>query len=234
MLVLQSQSFAQTTESKFKAVWQKHRDTWAKSFTWQEHTVVTDYKQVSENDVYRAGILPDKFREDRGSLDDGNAELQVGSASFTFKKYKQAHKGLASANIEELILGRLYFQSFDAVKSEFGKFKIDITKGRTATWKGRKVLIFGVTNPIDTVSEQIWYDATELYPVRWMYQSTQDQDIQYLGYRKINGVWFPSDRKVYGNRKLRQHTKFLHVSFNSELNPAIFDPEQFGSYHWLQ
>jgi hypothetical protein len=58
-------------------------------------------------------------------------------------------------------------------------------------------------------------------------------DVQYLRYKKTDGVWFPSKRKYYGNGKLYQHTKYEQVRFNIELNPAIFDPDEFGTYHWF-
>jgi hypothetical protein len=188
---------------------------------------------VSENDVYQAGIFPDKFREDQGSPDDGNAVLQVDKTSYTFKKFKLRYKGFVGFNIEKLIFGKMYYQSLDSVIADFAKFKIDISKSRSAIWQGRKVLIFGVTNPIDITSEQIWYDAVNLYPVRIIYPHMGTQDIQYLNYMQIDGVFFPTERKLFGNGKLRYHTTYHKVRFNIDLNRRIFDPQQFGSYHWL-
>jgi hypothetical protein len=46
-----------------------------------------------------------------------------------------------------------------------------------------------------------------------------------MGYKKTDGVWFPSERKYYGNGKLYQHTKYEQVRFSIELDPAIFDPD---------
>ncbi|MEJ2904882.1 hypothetical protein WAE58_20725 [Pedobacter panaciterrae] len=226
---------AQSTIPDFKAVWAAGQQISLKSYTWSEQGTTEQYNQTSSTWArYKAGILPELFREDIGSIDDGNALIQVGKATYTFKKYKQAYSGWPIVHFEDLVFIKMSIQSFDSVKSDFKKIGIDLAKGRQQVWNGRTTLIFGASHPLDEDTDQVWYDAIEKYPVRWRYDSRSGPvDIQYSGYKKIDGVWFPAQRKEYVNKKLHQVVQYERVRFNLHLDPEIFDPGQFGSAHWL-
>jgi hypothetical protein len=229
-----STAFAQNV-STLKDICEQNKKTWPKTLTYAEEVEWTQYVRTENYTNYFALSMPDMFRYDMRNIDDGNSNLFIRDTMYVFKSYKKRSAYKGSEIIDNYIFGRIYSDPFDKVITEFKKVKIDVTKNCKGSWNGKKVIIIGSSTANDVFANQIWYDAVNLYPVRILLNGgRQMSDAQFEQYFKQQNSWFPAVRKEYAGKKLIRNTKYTHVQKNIELSPLIFDPNKFGSYHWLK
>lgn len=202
---------------------------WPKTISFTQNTYIyTDTSKVYQR-WYEIGIFPDYFRIDFDK-EKGNSVIFNGDKQFRFNNHQLTR---TSTNNNPLIylVGGMYFDSASDVKKNLTAMGVDVTRERKDTWKGKKVRIIGQAD-----QSQLWYDAEHLYLVRFK-QKVNNQitmDFDFYGHQNINGNWHETRIDFYQNGKLTQEEIYSDYKTNIEVNPAVFDPNQFGKVHWLR
>ena len=53
-----------------------------------------------------------------------------------------------------------------------------------------------------------------------------------MDYRPLAGAWIAARVEVHSEDKLVFSEDYTEIQANVKLEPAVFDPAQFGSTHW--
>lgn len=221
--------WAQTTiiEKVMKSYGQK----WPRTISFTQNTTLYTPTGEVKQTWYEAGAFPEKFRIDF-DREKGNTVIFTDNKEFYFKAHQLSRTG-ANNNPLIYLLGGMYFEKIDTVKSKLSKIGINTLIESDGTWKGRDILILGAAKG-DTTKSQLWFDAKNLYLVRFINSNGNNQmDVHFSGQKKIGNVWHEMIVDIFQNGKLKQKEEYLDFKTNIKLDEAIFDPNQFGKVHWL-
>jgi len=232
LFALASSAFAQITP-KFKEIHHQFYGQWPKTITFNQKTGFYRADTLTRSQIwYEAGIFPNLFRIDLGDPKDGNAIIYRGDTTYNFRQSKKL-KPAVNPNILVYLLGGMYFETVDQVNQKLAKDGFDLSKGFKSTWKGKEVDIIGVASA-DTTKSQLWYDAKNHYLVRMIQQNEKSRlECQFEDHQKIGKIWHEGNVKIFVNDKLVQTEEYHDFKINVALKPEFFDPEKFGSWHWL-
>jgi len=122
--------------------------------------------------------------------------------------------------------GGLYFYTLEEDEQKLKDMGINLDKFFKTKWKNRPVYVLGADRE-NSVENQIWFDANNLYIVRlltFFNGSSQDQIME--GQVRLNGGWNETRTSIYINDKLvLEQTNSDFVS-DAQVNPSDFDPGQ--------
>lgn len=220
---------AQTTI--IEKVMKNYSQKWPKTISFTQNTTFYTPTGETKQTWYEAGAFPEKFRIDF-DREKGNAVIFNDRKEFYFKEHQLSRTG-ANNNPLIYLLGGMYFEKIDTVKSKLSKLGINMIIESDSTWKGRNILILGATKG-DTTKSQLWFDSKNLYLVRFINNNGNSQmDVHFSGQKKIGSTWHEMIVDIFQNGKLKQKEEYFDFKTNIKLNEAIFDPHQFGKIHWL-
>lgn len=209
----------------------RYGGNWPKAITFTQTTTMYSAKGETKQTWYEAGIFPKYFRIDF-DREKGNTVIFNNDKEYYFKENKLTRTGKIN-NPLIYLLGGMYFDSIDTVKSKLSKSGIDISKESTNVWKGRPVLVIGAKEG-DTISSQLWFDVKEMYLLRFIKNDPKSKmDVRFAGQQKIGDTWHETIVDIYANGKLIQKEEYFDFKTKVKLNEAIFDPNQIGKIHWL-
>jgi outer membrane lipoprotein-sorting protein len=209
----------------------KYAGKWPKTISFTQETTFFRENGVVRQTWYEAGSFPDYFRIDFDRAK-GDAVIFNGDEEFYFKVNVLTKKG-KNNNPLIYLLGGMYFDSLDTAQAKLSKMGIGIDQQTTSIWKGRKAVVLGAKKG-DTTSTQLWFDAKELYLVRYINNENASKlDVHFYGQQKIGSTWHESIVDIFRNGKLVQKEVYRDFKTNIKLDQAIFDPLKFGKVHWL-
>ncbi|TKC07476.1 LolA family protein [Pedobacter frigoris] len=204
---------------------------WPKTLSFTQTTTLFTPKGEVKQTWFEAGSLPNYFRIDF-NREKGNTVIFDGDKEYYFKENKLTRTG-KNNNPLIYLLGGMYFDSIDTVKNKLSKIGVDHTLESTNTWNGKNVLVVGTTKD-DATKTQLWFDAKELYLVRFIQKEENSTlDVHFSGQQKLGNTWHETIVDVYKNNKMLQKEEYSEFKTNIKLDEAIFDPNQFGKVHWL-
>lgn len=226
--------FAQSVHPKLALVHKQYYLRFPKTISFTQQTEIYRADTVFRRQTwYEAGQFPNLFRIDFGHPREGNAVIFRGDSTYNFSKGKLMKPSI-SPNILIYLLGGMYFEPLEQVSQKLTKKGFDVSKGYSATWKGRAVDIVGVSTP-DSTKSQLWFDAKEHYLVRMVEQRDISRlECQFEGHQKTDKVWHETFVKIYSNNKLVQTEAYSNFRTNVTLQPSFFDPNSYGTWHWLK
>lgn len=203
------------------------------TFTQKSTTFKPDGTSSSET-WYEAASLPGKLRIDIGPPSDGNGVLIADGTLTAFKKGEvSATRPLVHLL---LILGfDVYRQAPQTTINQVKGQGFDLTKLHEDTWDGQAVYVVGADKG-DLKSKQFWIQKNNLFFVRLIEPDQQDNtkiaDTRFIDYRQLPVGWIAAGVEFYLDGKKVFSESYTDIQANPKLNPAIFDPKQFGSQHW--
>lgn len=236
--LLLSVAFAITTiaqtDKKFKEIHQQFYGQWPKTITFVQKTAMYRADTVFRTQTwYEAGIFPNLFRIDLGDIKDGNAIIYRGDSTYNIRKFLKL-KPMVDQNILVYLLGGMYFETLDQVTQKLTAQGFDVSKAHKSKWKGRDIDIIG-TATADTTVSQLWYDAKNHYLVRMIQQKPKSRlECQFENHQQIGKMWHETNVKIYVQNKLVQTEEYSDFKTNVALNPDFFNPDKFGSWHWMK
>jgi hypothetical protein len=238
--ILLSLTLAQAQEIRNgETLLQAMHDRYAKS--WYETVTFTQKSTTYNSDGTRkvetwheALLLPGKLRIDIGPASDGNGYVFADGTVTTF----QAGKPSPSRPLINmlLVLGFDVYRQMPETTAKIAKSEgFDLTKIREDTWEGRPVYVVGAEKG-DLRSRQFWVEKDRLLFVRLFEPSPADpkkiRDIRFVDYRSLAGGWIAAGVEVHVDDKEVFSEEYSDIHSDVKLEPAIFDPRQFGSTHW--
>lgn len=225
---------AQTLNPKFKEIHQKFYGKWPKTITFIQKTGFYKADTLNRTQTwYEAGIFPRLFRIDFGDPKEGNGVIYRGDTAYSFRQ-GQKPKPVVNPNILVYLLGGMYYDTADQAFKKLGADGFDLSKTYQTTWNGRTATAFGVASA-DSTKSQLWFDAKDHYLVRMIQQKEKSRlECHFAKHQLINKIWHETEIKIFLNGKIYQTEEYHDFKTNVTLNPDFFDPDKYGSWHWLK
>lgn len=239
---LLSMSFAQAQKADIRtggdllrAMHDRYKDSWYRTTTFTQKS--TTYKPDGTSSAetwYEAASLPGKLRIDVGPASEGNGYLMV-DGNVTIVKDGKVAGTHPYVNIL-LVLGfDVYAQDPEITGKVVAAEGYDLAKLHEDTWEGHPAYVVGADKG-DLKSKQFWVTKDTLLFVRVIEPSRGDpakwDDIRFMDYRPLAGAWIAARVEVHSDDKLVFSEDYTEIQANVKLEPAVFDPAQFGSTHW--
>lgn len=239
LLVISSISvFAQkpkTAEALIRAMHKKYHNNFNANITFiQLNQEFDEAGKVKHSMSFETFHYPGKFRNDIGPQPHKNGYIIVDDMMYTFKDGKMVGKKPCVMDVG-LLTGDIYFMTVDKAIEECKKHGYNLANFREDTWKGKPVFVVGAKDNTDEKSPQFWIDQEELYIVRDINFSEEDnelEDVHYLEHAKVENAWVEERVEIFVKGKLVKKEHYAEVKANNELNLDIFNPDMLGRIHW--
>lgn len=190
--------------------------------------------KVKHSMSFEAFHYPGKFRNDIGPAPHKEGYIVSDDIMYLFKDGKIVSQKPCVMDVG-LLTGDIYFMSVDKAIEECKKHGYDFTKFREDIFRGKPVYVVGGKDKSDEKSPQFWIDQEELYVVRDINFSEEDnelEDIHFLEHAKVENAWVEERVEIFVNGKLVKKEHYAEVKANNELNLDIFDSKKLGQVHW--
>jgi hypothetical protein len=211
---------------------------WFKSVTFIQQTVVTRPDGGADTSTwYEALKSPDRLRIDFGDPKNGNGALYTADSLYVVRGGKVT-RALPSGNPFLPFVAGVYDQPLDITIRQLQPYKIDVSRIREGTSKGRATYIVGSQGPGDTTSPQFWIDRERLIVVRMIVplspaSPAEVADIWLDDYVPVGGGWLATrvDINLGGDR--RQVEQYSSWRANVDLPRDFFVAEKWSEVpHW--
>jgi outer membrane lipoprotein-sorting protein len=181
---------------------------------------------------YEAIEYPDKFRIDFNGTSHGNAAIFRNDSTFRFRNGKLIDQR-TDKNDLLLILGGMFFRKKEDVLQRLKSLNYDLGRFSENTWNKRPVYVIGASKN-DSLINQIWVDRSDLEVVRILSQLSpgEELDIHVQSPMLACGGLLETRYSFYINGKLDQIEEYKEIQSNIQIDPRVFDPQQFGKVHW--
>jgi len=210
-----------------KIMHDRYGGKWYKTFSFNQTTEIYRNDSLKRTETWYENIkFPNDFRIDFGNPGNGNAVIFKNDSSYLFKNSERTGVRL---NDDDLLflLGGMYFYPFDSVLIKMKSFGYDLNKFHENVWKGMPVYVVGANKNQDSVN-QIWIEKENFSPVRLLkYENNTKEEALFENHLKLDGGFTETLVYFYINNKLIQVEKYHDLKANVEINPAIFDIENF-------
>ncbi|MFI5148951.1 MAG: hypothetical protein ACHQRM_04405 [Bacteroidia bacterium] len=234
LFILPGSSIAQisSSESLLEAMLKRYTGKWCKTATFVQATYRPNDSLNKHMTWYEAVEYPDRLRIDFNSISKGNAALFRNDSAYRFRK------GLLQDTRNDkhdmlLILGGMYFRKKEDIISRLATLNYKLDHFSENTWLGKPVYVLGAEKG-DTLNNQLWVDKAELRVVRCISRlsPTEVLDMRVEACIKACGGFMETKLSFYINGQLDQLETYKEVQTGIKIDPAVFDPKQFGKVHW--
>lgn len=210
-----------------KKMYSRYAGKWYKTFSFNQTTEIYRNDSLKRSETWYENIkFPNDFRIDFGNPDSGNAVIFKNDSSYLFRN---SQKTSVRYNDDDLLflLGGMYFYPIDEVLVKIKSFGYDLDKFHEGIWKGMPVYVIGADKNQDSVN-QIWIEKENFSPVRLLkYENNTKEEALFENHVKLDGGFSETLVYFYINNKLIQVEKYHDLKANVEIDPAIFDAENF-------
>ena len=219
-------------EQLIHQMYDRYHGKWYTSFTFVQKTErYRNDSLVQKSTWYEAISYPDKFRIDFGDPKEGNAVIFRNDSVYNFRSGQLKNKSLDKNDLT-FLLGGLYFYTLEEVFAQLKSFHYDLNKFHEDRWDGRDVYVIGALSPQEKTN-QLWIDKENLILVRMIkYDDSSKEEGVFGNHIKAGGGWSETTAVFYVNDKLIQKEFYSDCQANPSLDPALFDPDAFGKWHW--
>lgn len=154
----------------------RHAGNWYKTLTFRQTTTI---RQRDGRDTVQTWYETLRYTPERGTqlridvapLENGNASISTWDSTWVIRADTLA-AARASGNPFLALIEGAYMQPVHETARQLAPLGFDLTKLRTAEWKGQAVWIVGSTDPGDTTSVQFWVEDKHLMVVRIVLANT--------------------------------------------------------------
>ncbi|MEO8764857.1 MAG: hypothetical protein ABI416_11245 [Ginsengibacter sp.] len=210
-----------------KKMHDRYAGKWYKTFTFNQTTEIYSNDSLKRSETWYEHIkFPNDFRIDFGNPDSGNAAIFKNDSAYLFRNGQKVH---VRPDQDDLLflLGGMYFYPFEEVTAKLQSFGYNLDKFHEDTWKGQSVYVIGAAKGEDLVN-QLWIEKENYSPVRLIkYEDSNKQEAYFENHMKLGGGFTETLVHFFINDKLIQVEKYHDLKGDMEINPAIFDPENF-------
>ncbi len=210
-----------------KKMHERYAGKWYKTFSFNQTTEIYHNDSLKRSETWYENIkFPGDFRIDFGNPDSGNAVIFKNDSSYVFKNSQKASVRPDSNDLL-FLLGGLYFYPFDEVTTKMKSFGYNLDKFHEDVWKEMQVYVIGAEKNEDSLN-QIWIEKENFSPVRMLkYENNTKEEALFENHVKLEGGFTETLVYFYINDKLIQVEKYHDLKGNVEIDPKIFDTENF-------
>jgi outer membrane lipoprotein-sorting protein len=215
------------SKETLKKMHDRYAGKWYKTFSFNQTTEVYRNDSLKQTETWYENIkFPNDFRIDFGNPDSGNAVIFKNDSSYFFRSGQIAQVRRYEDDLL-FLLGGMYFYQFDEVTTKMKLFGYDLDKFHEDTWKGKDVYVIGAGKGEDSVN-QLWVEKGNYSPVRMIkYENKNKEEAFFENHVKLGGGFTETLVHFFINDKLLQVEKYHDLKSDVEINPAIFDTENF-------
>lgn len=231
-------SFAQkigSAEELIRKMHKKYHNNFNANITFiQLNQDIDETGKITHSMSFEAFHYPGKFRNDYGPTPKKDGYIVSNDVLFEYKDGKVVNERPCLMDVG-LLTGDIYFMPVDKAIEECKKHGYNLANFREDVFLNKPVYVVGANNKSDEKSPQFWIDAEELYVVRDINFSEEDnllEDVHYLEHAKVENAWVEERVEIFVNGKLVKKEHYAEVKANNELNLEIFNPKNFGNLHW--
>lgn len=218
-----------------RAMHERYKDSWYQTVTFTQKS--TTYKPDGTSSAetwYEAASIPGKLRIDIGPPANGNGYVFV-DGDVSVIKDNQVTSTHHSVNML-LVLGFDVYRQDPEVTARIARDEgYDLSKIREDTWDGHPAYVVGAEKG-DLKSKQFWVAKDRLLFLRDIEPARGDpskmDDIRFIHYQKLAGAWIAAGVEVYSEGRKVFSEDYSEIQANVKLDPAVFDPQKFGTTHW--
>jgi hypothetical protein len=224
-----------TGEALLRAMHDRYKSSWYQTLTFTQKS--TTYKPDGTSSAetwYEAALLPGKLRIDKGTPADGNGVLLVDGTATFFRDRKITDT--------RPLVNMLLVLGFDVYRQEPGTTTkvvrgegYDLSKLHEDMWEGHPAYVVGADKG-DLKSKQFWVAKDTLLFVRVIEPARENpknvDDIRFADYRPLAGAWVAARVEGYSEGRLVFSEDYSGIQANVKLDPAVFDPQQYGTIRW--
>jgi outer membrane lipoprotein-sorting protein len=215
------------SKETLKKMHDRYAGKWYKTFSFNQTTEVYRNDSLKQTETWYENIkFPNDFRIDFGNPDSGNAVIFKNDSSYFFRSGQIAQVRRYEDDLL-FLLGGMYFYQFDEVTTKMKLFGYDLDKFHEDTGKGKDVYVIGAGKGEDSVN-QLWVEKGNYSPVRMIkYENKNKEEAFFENHVKLGGGFTETLVHFFINDKLLQVEKYHDLKSDVEINPAIFDTENF-------
>lgn len=220
-----------TGKEVLKKMHERYAGKWYKTLFFDQTTEIYRNDSLKRSETWYEHIqFPQNFRIDFGSPDSGNAVIFKNDSSYVFRNSKKVRTNYYPNDLL-FLLGGMYFYPLDETFSEMNSFGFDINKFHEDIWKGKGVYVIGANKNEDSVN-QVWFEKENYNLVRMIkFEKKQKEEALLEDHVKLNGGYSETLVHFYINNKLVQIEKYHDLKADIEMDPSIFDPDNFVKIH---
>jgi hypothetical protein len=219
-----------------KQMHRRYENKWYERFTFKQRAVFYNQNKPVKTQIwYEAAHMPGRLIIKYDSLSSANGLLFNRDSVFIFK---DSLSMTAKPYIHEVLLVGfdVYFLSPEETIERLQKSGFDLRKIHSRIWKGRPTWIIGALSG-DSVSNQFWVDAGELYLVKLVKQKQIEgkngiELIELEKYKKINGHKVATQLSFYRNNQLYLKEEYFDIQFPKQFTEGLFEPQYFDKAKW--
>lgn len=155
--------------------------------------------------------FPDKFRIHFGDKAEGNYVLFKNDSVFNYRK-SQFLKSRADSNSLLLILGGMFYRSFDDVLLRLKNSGYNTNVLSEQNWKSNEVVVLGALQG-DLNTNQIWFDKTTMKVIRIIERlnASDTMDMRFESYQNWCKGHVETKVAFYRNGKLEQVEEYYDI-----------------------
>ena len=226
---------AQEPQERLKKFHAAYAGKWPATITYVRNVEWTQYNRNETYKRYHAIKFPSKKREDI-NINSGTSHITIDDHVFIIKEFRYKGSLPARRDLENYIPLYCYSESWDQVREHLNTEGVDLSKGYSTSWRGRKVYVIGTNSSTDSVSTQIWYDEKDMHPVKLVQTFPNDYNRYEFRYQmsKTGNIWFPTEMEEYRNKRRIYKSTYTNLQTDVILEPGVFNPDKFGSYLWYE
>jgi len=207
----------------------KYKNTWYQKLTFKLATIYYDAEEkvAREQTCYEAMLLPNSLAIKFDSITSGNGIVFKKDSIYNFK----AGKKIASRPLYHplLILGfSVYAQSPEKTIEDLTQLKINLSKIKTTTWKGKENYVVG-----DEKGNHFYIEKERLLFTKLIQKQANNTPIetQFNKYEPLQKGWISPEVLFFTNGKLTLKEVYSDIK-TPVLTKEVFDVNQFQKSNW--
>jgi outer membrane lipoprotein-sorting protein len=124
----------------------------------------------------------------------------------------------------------LLFRSTEILQERLFNRGVNINVTSLGRFQDTQAYVLGAQYPDETLS-QVWLDKKTFLPFRWIITSnaTQNLEILYLDWKKLNQIWYPMRIDFFSNGNLVREIHVQDIKINPSFRSDLFDIQQLKS-----
>ncbi len=216
-----------------KQMHRRYENKWYERFTFKQRAIFYEQNKPVKTQIWHEAIhSPGRLIIKYDSLNSANGLLFNRDSVFIFKDSLPMS---AKPYIHEVMLAGfdVYFLRPEETIERLEKSGVDLRRIHSRIWKGRPTWIIGALSG-DSVSNQFWVDAGELYLVKLVKQKQKEgiEVIELEKYKKINGYKVATQLSFYRNNQLYLKEEYFDIQFPKQFVEGLFEPQNFYNAKW--
>ena len=218
-----------TGQELVKSMHQKYKSDWYKTVTFKQATIYynSENKIVKEQTWLEAMQLPSSLAIKFDSIASGNGIIFKNDSIYTMNEGNMVD--VRKLYHPLLILGfSVYAQSPEKTIDDLTQLKIDLSKIKTTTWKGKENYVVGDENATHFYIEK---DRLLFTKIIQRGRNNSINETQFNKYEPLHKGWISPEVLFLTDGKITLKEVYSEIQ-SPKLNSEIFDVQQFKKAKW--